>query len=322
MTPAIIVATASTDRERWMAERGGHTVTASQVHRIARGSKRTWRAIVDDKLNGAKFKGNAHTERGHEREPFLLAAASVFTGDVFDATGHLFAAADDQRFRATPDAVAFAEDYGVEAKSHIHGTDVSKIPTDHFDQMQWGMRVLGYSRWLYVTEVLGEDGEPTLDDPVFRWVPRDEGRIAELEEVAIQFLDWWDAGCPMGDTDLPDNFEAVVGAWLAADAQAKAAAAVAKTHEKHVRALIAARTGADTAGWKPSSPVGGFTYSVTPRVVLDEDAWKTAEPDSHARVQDLKQRAAMAEAAATVLYAKTTTQTRLLPVHPKGEDSE
>ena len=47
-------------------------VTASEIHAIASGSMKTRRRILDAKLNGSTFKGNAHTARGHEREQAIL----------------------------------------------------------------------------------------------------------------------------------------------------------------------------------------------------------------------------------------------------------
>jgi hypothetical protein len=239
-------------------------------------------------------------------------------GEEIRAEGELYAAVVNPRFMATPDGVG--RGFGAEAKSHDHGKDLSSIPADHYDQMQWGMFVLGFRTWAYVREVMGEDGEPTLDAPSVRWVDRDDDRISVLVERAEAYLAWRDAGAPVDDDDLPEDFADVVGPWLDAVARRDAAVAVAKTLEGRVRALIARREDSDETGWKASSARGGFTYSVTEKQVLDEAAWRTAEPDGYAEVQDLKARLAAAEAAAAEIYAKTTKTRRLLPVQPKGDD--
>ncbi|MDN3309590.1 YqaJ viral recombinase family protein [Microbacterium oryzae] len=317
ITTATVVASSQDDEDRWHEVRGTG-VTASRIHAIANGSKRTWRRLLDDDLNGSTFKGNRHTRRGHEREPFLIAYVEDVLGEEIRAAGELFAAAANPRHMATPDGVGSS--YGVEAKSHIFGSDLGKIPAEHYDQMQWGMHVLGFTKWVYVREVMGEDGEPTLNDPLMRWVDRDEKRIAVLVEAADAYLAWRDAGAPDEDDDLPDDFEDVVTPWLAAVARRDAAVAAAKALEGRVRALISRRDDAEERGWKPTSTVGGFTYSVTTKQVLDEDAWKTAEPDGYAEVVELRKRLAETEAAAAALYTKTTATRRLLPVQPKGED--
>ena len=322
MTAAVQVASSVADEQVWLDARAAG-VTASEIHQIASGSKRTWARLLDDKLNGSTFRGNRHTRRGHQREAFLIAHAAAMTGATLDATGWLYAAADEPRFLATPDAVTEVPSiddprpFGVEAKSHIHGYDLSKIPADHYDQMQWGMRVLGFDYWLYVIEAMGEDGEPTLDAPTYHWVQRDEKRLAALEAKAREFIEWRAAGAPVDDADLPDDFAEVVEPWLRAEANAKAAAAVAKTLRKPVEAMIAARPGADRSGWKPSHTAGSFTYSVTERIELDEAAWAAAEPDGYAEVVAARERIAAAEAAALALYSKPVKSTRLIPVHPK-----
>lgn len=329
MSAALIPTTAtplvdSIDEEAWKTLRA-EGVTASEVHSVETGGRSTWRRILDEKLNGSTFQGNRYTRRGHEREAFILAAvADMPAVESLTPNATLFAHAKHELHRATPDAFLVQVDgkaAGVEVKSRNHGWDVTKIPGDVYDQCQWGMHVTGLDLWYQVTEVMGTDGLPTLEDPTVALIARDERRIRQLAKAADEFIAWRESGAA-GDT-LPDEELDAVRRWVAASMRKSAAEAEVKALRRHVDKLIANRPGAATDGWKfAHDEVGGFTYSVKTEdvEVLDEDAWKAAEPEGYAEVQ--RMRAAIEEtlAAATALYTKTETKTstRLLPVAPKG----
>lgn len=329
MSAALIPTTAtplvdSTDEESWKSLRA-EGVTASEVHSIETGGRPTWRRILDEKLNGSTFTGNRYTRRGHEREAFILAAvADMPAVESLTPNATLFAHAKHQLHRATPDAFLVQVDgkaAGVEVKSRNHGWDVAKIPGEVYDQCQWGMHVAGLDLWYQVTEVMGPDGLPTLDDPTVALIVRDQRRIDQLVKAADEFIAWRESGAA-GDT-LPDDELDVVRRWNAASARKAAAEKEVKALRSQVDRIIAANPKAQSEGWKfLNDEAGGFTYSVkTEEVeVLDEAAWKAAEPESYGTVQRMRAAIEQTVAIATELYKKTETKTstRLLPVAPKG----
>lgn len=286
-------------------------VTASELHRITQGGRGTHLSILNDKLNGAKFTGNTHTRRGHEREDFLLDWASE---NVERCLGNIALLGHRELFwlLATPDGLGLG--FGVEVKSHDFGWgDRDDVPAEHYDQMQGGMAVTGYDRWLYVWEVMGEDGTPTLDEPRYRWIPRDEKRIAKLIREGQKFMDWREAGAPIADDDLPPEVDDALAIVVAADAAIaphkkarEAAQAVVRAH-----AAKTAANSEDDDGAKAAGTRGHFTYTVTPSNELDEAAWADAEPESYAEYLELRTRLAAAETAAAALYFKPKTSTRL-----------
>lgn len=267
-------------------------VTASEAHTIGSGGRGTWRRILTDKLNGSTFHGNQHTKRGHTREPYLLAWACSHVA-FLEANIALFAHPDNDLIMATPDGLGIDErgrEFGVEVKSHDHSwVDRYDIPAEHFDQMQFGMYVTGIDRWLYVWEVMGEDGTPTLDAPRFRWVERDEKRINRLVKEAEAFIAWRAAGAPAADEDLPADVDDA----LAIVAAARAAMAPHKKAEADALATIHtyASQEADDHGTKGAGTRAAFTFSITSTDVLDEDAWQTAEPNTYAEWTDMVRRA-------------------------------
>lgn len=295
------------DRAAWMEARSGR-VTASRITGIANGGRSTWQRILADMLNGSTFKGTASTRRGNVREAFLIDYAREFIDQDIDPNGLLFVHPENDRIGATPDGTAST--FGVEVKSHDFGWDRDDVPAEHFDQMQLGMYVTGYDRWLYVWEVMGEDGEPTLDDPHYLWVERDERRIAFLVREAQRFLAWWDAGAPATD-DIPDELDDALAAWADARARKKDAEIDEKAAEKVIRDHIAATSGAEDDGLKRAGRAAQFVYAVSEKEVLDVDAWAAAEPDTVADFGALKTRVEEAAAAAAALYHKPARSTRL-----------
>lgn len=293
-------------RGTWLAARATG-VSASEVHAIAVGGRAAWQRILADKLNGESFKGNAETDRGRRREPYLLAYASEYLADVVPSKA-LYAHPDNPRHLATPDGIG--RDCGVEAKSHKFGWNRNDVPIEHYDQCQWGMHVRGASRWLYVWEVMGEDGEPTLADPQHIWIERDEKRIATLVRNADAFLAWWDSGAPAHD-DLPPELDDALAAWADARERKGAAEADEKAAQNTIRAHIAKTPGAEQDGLKLAGRRAHFTYSVTTDDELDAAAWEREEPKAFARWRDLRAEADAIATAAALLYTTPKRGTRL-----------
>lgn len=306
-----IVVDADAPREQWLAERG-EGVTASEAWRIARGGLKARKAILTEKMNGSTFRGNKFTRAGSAREAALLDEAADQL-DVLGPNTALWAAASNDLHRATPDGYGYkgAEAVVVEVKSHAHGWESDTIPIEHLAQMQWQMHVMGAAYGLYGFEVRDEDDQPPQDGATWIRVERDEEFIDYLVTSADRFIAWRGDGCPDVD-DLPDTVETAFEDWAAAKKLADTWAAAEKMANAALKAAItsempyAARFGA-----VGNTPAGGFQHTVSEVVSIDEDAWATADPAEHARIQQLRVDLAFAEAQAKRTHPKITRRTAL-----------
>ncbi|MFL2002274.1 hypothetical protein [Microbacterium sp. A1-JK] len=304
--------------EEWHEGRS-EGVTASEIHRIATGGIGTLDKILSDKLNGSTFKGNLHTQRGHDNEADLISAAERAEAGVSFITRStaLFGNLKNPLHRATPDGIGVHLELGVfgaEAKHHAE-KKTGPIPADHFDQMQWGMHVLGVNWWLYVRGAEGSVDVETI------WVARDDARIEQLIRQADRFIAWREAGAPKID-DLPEEIDDALADYYAAQ-QAESAARKAKE-----------AAGARIKGWAADQTAelgdplrrGGSRAQVyfepKPDVeVLDETAWASAEPESYAAWLALSSRVAEAASAARVLYHRNKPVAPTFRVSSNGENS-
>ncbi|MBN7792401.1 YqaJ viral recombinase family protein [Microbacterium esteraromaticum] len=315
MTPQItarIVVPEDAPRTVWMLERG-EGVTASRAWAIARGGIKTWRRELEQMMNGSTFRGTKATKAGSAREAALLDEAADQLHTV-TPNAALWASAANDLHRATPDGIGRNSDgtiVAVEVKSHEHGYEDKGIPADHLAQLQWQMHVLGAVSGLYGYEIRDEDDMPPADGATWIDVPRDDEMIAYLIYRADLFIGWRDAGCPDVD-DLPEDVQAALDAWaplkskldsVAAD-EKKAAAAL----KKAIRTSIphAERFGAVAMGEH-----GGYQLGVSESTSIDEDAWSTAEPHVYEAVRQHSEWIAESEAAAKLLYPKTTRRESL-----------
>lgn len=305
----LVVAEDSLGSDEGLAARAAG-VTASEIHAIAHGGHGTRRRILADKLNGSTFRGNRHTRRGHEREPFLIDWVHTNVAICFENRA-LLGNRDHPVILATPDGLGVdgvRGSFGVEAKSHDHTWTRTDIPAEHYDQVQFGMAVTGYGWWLYVWEVMGEDGTPTLADPRYVWVERDEKRITRLIGEAEKFQAWRDAGAPDTD-DLPADIDDALATWADARARKNAAAAEEAAADKVIRAY--AEDAADKHGARGAGTRAHFTLAKSTR--LDEAEWAHHEPESYAEYLDLKARVKAAETAAAALYHREATRLTITP---------
>ena len=292
----------------WMDARD-EGVTASEIHDIAAGSRKTWRRILDAKLNGSTFKGNAATKRGHERESYILAEARILEGVVtLASSGALFGSHHNALHRATPDGLGIHSqlgEFGAEVKSHHADWTFDGIPVDHFDQMQWGMHVTGLDWWLYAWEV---DGQPGIQH---HWVARDDKRITQLIAQADAFIEWRAAGAPEID-DIPDDVDDALADYargLALEAEGKRLKAAARSA---IDEFAAAQTSAPGDPLRRNGSRAQLFFEPKPdTLTLDEDAWAAAEPGTYAEWVAARAAAAAQEAAALALYtrAKPTAPT-------------
>jgi len=288
--------------QAWHGERA-QGVTATEVVRLVRGGIQTRRSILADKLHGSDFKGNAHTERGHEREPIIAKWVTRHFG--IEANSILWANPDNPLYRCTPDGLGQDLDgdpAGFEVKS-LTGEDSDDIDAEHEDQCQWNMLVTGRSRWLYVWERLDEHGQYPLE-PSYRWIERDDERIAELQAAADKFIAWRASGAPTVDPDITEALDELISQHVAARRIKNRGERAEKAAEKGIRDLIAADENARTKGWDKSGTDGGLLFAVTPKTTVDEEAWKAADPKGHALYLTYIARAEKRLADATKKYVK------------------
>lgn len=298
---------ASQDNEvEWLDARA-EGATASEVPKL---SPTTWSSLLSEKLNGSTFRGNGHTERGHERESEILTDLEWATESKIYPNRHVWAAASNRRHLATPDGFQLLPDgriRGAEVKSHQHGWKMPKrvIPADHYDQMQFGMHVLGLDEWLYGWEVMGSDGSAPTEDPQFRIVERDQARIDELVAAADAFLDWIDNGAPV--EEISPELEAAKVSMIAAERAAKAADAAKVAARAEFTALLEAEfPDAMKTGWKHGDDSTVILARPARRISIDESDWAAAEPAAFADYDAYRSAVKATEEVAQKLYPKVT----------------
>lgn len=302
--------------DEWLEARA-EGVTASEVRKIASGSRKTWRAVLDEKLNGSTFTGNEHTRRGHEREAVILAEARVDVPGVvaLAASSALFGNPEHPLHRATPDGLGIHEQLGefvAEVKSHTETWDSDEIPPAHLDQVLWAMHVTGLDWGLYAWEVAGVDGIQ------HRWVPRDDKRIAQLAHQADAFLAWRAAGAPEID-DIPDDVDDA----LADYARGLELSAEGERLKKSARPVLDEFAAKQAAA--PGEPLrragsrAALFFEPKPVArVLDEDAWAAAEPELHAEWKRMQSAILETVQSAIVLYSMERPVAPTFRVTPNG----
>lgn len=263
-------------RTVWMLERG-EGPTASIIWEIARGGIRTWRRILEQMMNGSTFRGNRATAAGHAREDALLDEAAEQLHQV-SPNGALWAAAENDLHRATPDGIGHNSDgtiVVVEVKSHEHGWESEAIPLAHMAQMQWQIYVLGAVSALYGFEVRDEDDMPPAEGATWIDVPRDDEMIAYLVYRADQFIAWRDAGCPDVDV-LPAEVAAALAEWAPLKRDLDATAKAEKAAAAALKKALARMPHAERFGAVGMGEHGGFQLGVSESTVIDEDVWAAA----------------------------------------------
>lgn len=310
-TTAKLIVPADAPRIVWMFERG-EGVTASEVWAIARGGIKTWRRILEQKMNGSTFGGTKATKAGSAREAALIDEAKGEL-DWVEANNGLWAASENDRHRATPDGIGSLAGglCTVEVKSHEHGYKGDAFPMDHKAQTVWQRYVLGGEFALYGAEVRDEDDMPPVDGAAWQFVddPDDE-LLAFLIYRADQFLAWRDAGCPDFD-DLPTEVVEAQAKWAPLKRALDAAAAAEKDANDAVKKAIAMLPHAARFGAVGMTEAGGFQSILTESTSIDEAKWRTADPVFYQHVEALRVELALLEASAKHQYPKTTRRTSL-----------
>jgi len=171
------------DRVAWLRARS-RGVTATDVARLS--SDKAVRAVVQDKLLGSGFGGNAYTDHGRAREPEIARWVRARHGIL--PSSALFHAHGETRHLATPDGVAMIGDSLVLAEIKTTGHAWRSIPRSYLRQVWWQQYVLGADRTLVVWEQ--HDGfVPIAGEPKCQWVERDENEIHVLVGLANRVLD-------------------------------------------------------------------------------------------------------------------------------------
>lgn len=172
----------SADRVAWLRARlWGVTATDARRLVTSRGrvSKQRERLLAE-KLSGRTLPRLPQFAHGIEREPVI--AAWVHQRFGIAPSGALCHGEND-RHLATPDGIG--EHSIAEIKTSVD--DLDRAARTYADQLQWQLHVTGCEQVLFVVEhrhTMRRD---------FRWVGRDEARIALLAEHADAFLAELDA---------------------------------------------------------------------------------------------------------------------------------
>lgn len=303
---ARIVVPEGASRKTWLAERG-EGVTASEVWAIARGGIRTWRRILEQKMNGSRFHGNSATRAGHAREAALLDEAAERL-QLLTPNSALWASISNDLHRATPDAIGVEHDGTlgvVEVKSHEFGWESDEIPVEHMGQMQWQMHVLGAEWALYGFEVRDEDDMPPAAGATWIPVARDQEMIDWLVYRADQFIAWRDAGCPDEDP-LPAEVAVALAKWAPLKRDLDEAVQAEKEANAELKKALARMPFAERFGAVGMGAHGGFQLTVSNTHSIHETAWKNDDPAEYERAQALRVELAFLEAQAKRTYPKVT----------------
>ena len=171
------------DHDEWLRMRRAG-ITATDAARLA--TSRSIDGVVNDKLAGSSFQGNAYTEFGRRREPVIAEWLRERHG--IGGCGLLIRAEADDRHLATPDGLAEWGSEVVLAEIKTTNKPWSRIPRAYLRQVWWQQYVLGAERTLFVWE--RHDGFVVQDDePSAVWVERDDAEIAKLVRFADAVLE-------------------------------------------------------------------------------------------------------------------------------------
>lgn len=176
----------SQDRDAWLEARN-NGVTASDASSLAKESS------LDTVFKGkfyTDFTGNAATNWGLEREPFMLEWGG------FPQNTLLLHSAEEKRFMATPDGFRMSEDGSSLVLAQVKTSSkplAEKTPIGYFRQIQWEMFVTGATEnWLIWEH--HENFVPVNIEPEVRIIKRDEDVINQIKTLAYLLLEKLDAG--------------------------------------------------------------------------------------------------------------------------------
>lgn len=172
------IVASSDDRDAWLTARNTG-VTASNAARLV--SDQSLDSILKSKFYDG-FTGNAATDWGLEREPFLLDWAG------FPQNKYLFHSVENNRFMATPDGIRLDTEGNLElCQVKTTGKPMPKIPAHYYRQIQWEMFVMDAVRCHFVVEV-HENFVPIELEPQLEIFERNEEVITSLKTLATALL--------------------------------------------------------------------------------------------------------------------------------------
>jgi hypothetical protein len=170
------------DRVAWIRARS-RGVTATDVARLS--SERALTAVLQDKMLGSGFGGNAYTDHGRAREPEI--ARWVRARHRIEPSSTLYHAHGEPLHLATPDGVGVTDGTLVLCEIKTTGHSWRSIPRSYLRQVWWQQYVLGAERTLVVWEQ-HRDFIPIGGEPQSRWVERDDNQIHILVGLADRLL--------------------------------------------------------------------------------------------------------------------------------------
>lgn len=165
----------SSNRIAWLRARS-QGITATDVAKLS--TPKSIASAAWDKLHGSGFGGNPYTDHGRAREPVIAA----WVQENFDIlpSSQLFHAAENHIHLATPDGLGIRAGGRVElAEIKTTNKPFKTIPRNYLRQMFWQQYVLGAQRTLFVWEP-HQNFVPTHEEPLTRWVDRDDSEINDL----------------------------------------------------------------------------------------------------------------------------------------------
>lgn len=269
------------DRSAWLAERRqGLTATEVRELKLHKVSMRTLALRKLGRTPEVRDLGRIPIiAYGRDREVVIGQDLEIGWGIVPES--RVFRAEDDVRRLASPDGVGtygFDEILVIdEIKTSGHDIDPGTQGYERAGykwQMQWGMRVTGARRCLYVWEERIE-----VQKNVFRpgerhecWVERDDTEIAELDRLADEFFEVLaDVAAEDDDSPIDEILDTHAVNYLWALQAEKEAVALKRTEWAAMLSIQKSQT----------SALARVTYSVPTSDVytVDKEAARAADPD-------------------------------------------
>ncbi|MGX1932073.1 YqaJ viral recombinase family protein [Microbacterium resistens] len=245
------------DREQWLRERNSG-VTATQIRDLKIGAVRT-NDLVKAKLADVIEEDLSHVSVigwGKDRESVI---AEQLRGEGFEPESRVFHHPENSRYLASPDGVHLTWDEALwvsEIKTAAHDL-VPGTPEfarkGYLYQVQWVMFVLGAERCRFVVEERIEMPDRSFQPGALHrhWIERDEAIIAELVQIADDFLAELDRQRDEGAPEIDEELDTHAVNYLRAIDEEKRWKAL---KEEHYAAIVA-------AGKSQESPLARVTYT-------------------------------------------------------------
>lgn len=325
LTELMSRATPFEERSEWLRARA-QGVTGTQIAKLAKSGVHSayGRQLIQEKLHGGQDRdlSNVRAARwGTVREEFIAEWVERRFG-IHPSVQTLFRAKDNPRYLVTPDGVGVTFDDELllsEVKTTVNDLTPVKpnkkyTTSGYADQKQWELRVTGASRVLFVWERHDNDWSgwpergpaPLTDEPEFRWIERDEKRIAELERTADEFLAALDAA----EGEQAAEPDPVLDGFAAAVLTARVDEVIAAARKKQAWQWVLERV----------SVRKSFTQEAYARVTWTApETTVTQEPDQDAAIAAAKSLWVAYQAAKSTWESHAAEFTKAVPVTKPGK---